>query len=111
LIQERINDLNSFTATTEMASKYSKIVAGLVCQSNQLPDQLGMVQLTPGVRRGEIKEDGLGQQWVTPEEAVIGRGGDVIVVGRGITAAKDAAREAQLYQQELWAAYEKRTAT
>lgn len=91
-----------------MAEKYKNIVAGLVCQSQQLADNLGMVQLTPGVRRGQVKEDGLGQRWVTPEEAVIEKGGDVIVVGRGITLAKEPAAEAKIYQAELWAAYEKR---
>ncbi|XP_059476297.1 uridine 5'-monophosphate synthase isoform X2 [Neocloeon triangulifer] len=94
--------------TTQMATKYPKIVAGLVCQSLLLADQVGLVQLTPGVRRGEVKEDGLGQQWVTPEEAVIDKGGDVIVVGRGVTAAKNPAVEAKLYRDDLWAAYEKR---
>lgn len=91
-----------------MAKKYEKIVAGLVCQSEQLADHPGMVQLTPGVRRGPVKEDGLGQHWVTPEEAVIEKCGDVIVVGRGITLAKEPASEAKIYQTELWAAYKKR---
>jgi uridine monophosphate synthetase len=95
-------------AATEMAKKYETIVAGLVCQSEQLADHPGMVQLTPGVRRGQVKEDGLGQRWVTPEEAVIEKCGDVIVVGRGITLAKEPASEAKIYQAELWAAYEKR---
>ncbi|CAB3371448.1 Hypothetical predicted protein [Cloeon dipterum] len=96
--------------STQMASKFPKTVAGLVCQSLLLADQPGIVQLTPGVRRGEIKEDSLGQRWVTPEEAVIEKGGDVIVVGRGITGAKCPEKEAKLYQEELWAAYEKRIA-
>jgi uridine monophosphate synthetase len=97
-----------FVATIKMAEKYPKIVAGLVCQSEQLADSHGMLQLTPGVRRGQVKEDGLGQRWVTPEEAVIDKCGDVIVVGRGITLAKEPASEAKIYQAELWTAYEKR---
>jgi orotidine-5'-phosphate decarboxylase len=91
-----------------MAKQWPDMIVGLVCQSPLAADCPGLVQLTPGVRRG-VTQDHLGQQWVSSEEAVLTRGADVVVVGRGITSANNIADEAKAYQEELWAAYEKRT--
>lgn len=96
-----------FLAAVSMAKSFPNTVAGLVCQSPLAADCPGFVQLTPGVRIGNAG-DSLGQQWVSPAEAVLKRGGDVIVVGRGVTTAKDVAAEAKMYRQELWAAYKQR---
>lgn len=84
-------------------------VAGVVCQRSGLVTAAGLIQLTPGVRIDE-KADGLGQQYETPEHAVLERGADVAVVGRGVYGARNAAEAAQLYRDRLWAAYEKRIA-
>ncbi|KAF4523037.1 hypothetical protein B566_EDAN012766 [Ephemera danica] len=94
-------------AAVGIAKQWPEMVVGLVCQSPLAPDCPGLLQLTPGVRRGE-SSDGMGQQWVSPQEAVLTRGADIVVVGRGITKAKDVGVEAKAYQEELWAAYEKR---
>mmetsp|Transcript_40092 Transcript_40092/g.55765 ORF Transcript_40092/g.55765 Transcript_40092/m.55765 type:complete len:84 (-) Transcript_40092:143-394(-) len=53
--------------------------------------------------------DGMGQQYTSPE-AVIGRGNDVIIVGRGILQHPEGpAVAAQKYQNAGWEAYEKKT--
>lgn len=63
-----------------------------------------MLQLTPGVQM-EVKQDDLGQQYNTPEHAVIHLGADIVVVGRGITKAQDPLVMAAKYQEILWKAY------
>lgn len=52
--------------------------------------------------------DGNGQQWRTVEQAVINDGCDVIIVGRGISAANDVVAEARRYAQAGWAALSQR---
>lgn len=44
----------------------------------------------------------------SPEAVVMERGGDVAVVGRGITKAADPAAAAVEYKKLLWIAYENR---
>jgi len=52
--------------------------------------------------------DGLGQQYITPELAILERGADVIIVGRGIIEAKDPESEAEIYRARGWQAYSER---
>ncbi|XP_071443411.1 uridine 5'-monophosphate synthase [Hetaerina americana] len=93
--------------TVSMAEEHSGFVAGLVTQSDHTSTLPGLIQLTPGVRLcGGASSDGMGQQWVSPEEAVIKRGADVVVVGRGITESENIKEAAKLYQSKLWAAYQ-----
>ncbi|KAK0526391.1 orotidine 5'-phosphate decarboxylase [Tilletia horrida] len=79
--------------------------------------------LTPGIGL-DVKGDGKGQQYLTPEEVVRNRGSDVIIVGRGIygallseegrkdrTQALEKVREqAQRYRKAGWEAYLQRLA-
>lgn len=95
------------TAALAAGSTEAGFVAGVVCQRSDLVKSAGLIQLTPGVRIDE-KADGLGQQYETPENAVLERGADVAVVGRGVYGARNAAEAAQLYRDRLWAAYEQR---
>ncbi|XP_076160614.1 rudimentary-like [Ptiloglossa arizonensis] len=84
----------------------SDMVSGIVCQSNIFTN-LGLVQLTPGVKLLKSSDD-LGQQYNTPE-SVVNSGADLAVVGRGITEAQDKLTATLEYKKELWAAYKKRT--
>lgn len=47
-------------------------------------------------------------QYVTPRAAILERGADVIIVGRGITEADDPVNAAKKYQEEAFAAYQER---
>ena len=48
----------------------------------------------------------MGQQYVSPEDAVTLRGADVIIVGRGITKAADPVAAAKMYQEAGFSCYE-----
>jgi len=50
--------------------------------------------------------DSLGQQYVSPVDAVTLRGADIIIVGRGITHSTDRVAAAQEYQRAGFTAYE-----
>ena len=53
--------------------------------------------------------DSLGQQYTTPEEAILNRGADVIIVGSGILASNDPVQAAIEYKEAGYKAYEKLT--
>ncbi|XP_046407066.1 uridine 5'-monophosphate synthase [Ischnura elegans] len=113
LVAEMSSEGNLITSTytketVSIAETHSTFVAGLVSQSDVTTTLPGLIQLTPGVRLSSGTSDGMGQQWVTPEEAVLKRGADVVVVGRGITESQNIKEAAKLYQSKLWAAYQTR---
>lgn len=93
------------TATIDMASSHKDFVVGFISQSRPATIGSGYLVLTPGVSLAS-KGDGLGQQYATPEDA-IGRGSDIIIVGRGIYGAQDVEAETQRYKQAGYEAYEK----
>lgn len=80
----------------EMAENHPEFVIGFICQ-RRLTDNPRYIHMTPGVKM-ETGKDPLGQQYNTPEKAIKERGSDVIIVGRGIKAAKDPAKTAALYR-------------
>jgi len=97
----------------DLARKYSKNVSGFIGfgktkeilqrLKNKIPSD--MMMLTPGVHLESIG-DGLGQQYVTVEQAIAG-GSDAIIVGRGIYGTGDPGEKARIYQERAWTAYEK----
>ncbi|KAJ0177056.1 hypothetical protein K1T71_007065 [Dendrolimus kikuchii] len=94
-------------ASVRMASKYPELITGFVCQGKDTFSDPGLIQLTPGVQLESSKDD-LGQVYNSPEKVILDNGADVIVVGRGIVAAKSAVTQAILYKETLWKCYEKR---
>ena len=85
-------------ATVEMASEYNDCVVGLICQNGcDKPDSL--LCLTPGVRIGEVQGDNLSQTYIDPSKAVLERGTDLLIVGRGILQADDRIETAKLYSR------------
>ncbi len=88
------------------ALEYPEFVMGFICQRRLVVDP-GFIHLTPGVNlsRGG---DSLGQQYRTPEMAILDQGNDIVIVGRGIYEAADPAATAREYRQAAWNAYEKR---
>lgn len=50
--------------------------------------------------------DSLGQQYTSPTEAILNKGADVIIVGRGILATDDPVSAAFQYKESGYSAYE-----
>ena len=59
--------------------------------------------MTPGVHIS-VDSDGSDQRYVTPHTAVMDRGADVVIVGRGVTQAPDMVSAVCQYQHQAWAA-------
>ena len=93
-------------AAVKMAEQYRDYVIGFITQ-HRLTDDPTFIHLTPGVQL-ETKNDALGQQYITPEQAILEQGNDIIIVGRGIYAAENPQKTAELYRQAGWAAYQQR---
>ena len=53
-------------------------------------------------------QDNLGQKYLTPNEVIVNRGSDIIIVGRGITKADDPVSMAKQYQEAGFSAYSSR---
>lgn len=90
-----------------MATKYSNLITGFVGQNKETFKDPGYIQLTPGVQL-ESSNDDLGQVYNTPENVMLEKGADVVVVGRGIVAAQNPEAQAVLYKNTLWNHYLKR---
>ncbi|XP_042865617.1 uridine 5'-monophosphate synthase-like [Penaeus japonicus] len=87
----------------KMAENHTYFVIGFVSQSNVSSDPR-FILLTPGVQLDK-SVDGLGQQYVTPRAAVLERGADIVIVGRGIREAEDPEAAAIKYKEEAFSAY------
>lgn len=108
LLAEMSSEKNLFSSsytqqTIAMAEQFPDFVIGFIAQ-RKLSDHPGWIYLTPGIQFSE-KNDALGQQYVTPEQAIIERETDIIIVGRGIIQAKDPLSEARKYRRSGWEAY------
>ncbi|CAH1256099.1 UMPS [Branchiostoma lanceolatum] len=93
-------------ATVKMAEEHQDFVVGFISQS-QLSDNPAFIHMTPGVQLSGLG-DGLGQQYVSPWDAVVTRRADVIIVGRGVYKDPDPATAAQSYQTAAFQAYQHR---
>ncbi|XP_072932178.1 uridine 5'-monophosphate synthase [Epargyreus clarus] len=94
-------------ATVKMAAKYPNLITGFVCQKKETFKDPGLIQFTPGVQL-ESSKDNLGQVYNTPEKVILENGADIVVVGRGIVAAKSPESQAVIYKDTLWKCYAKR---
>jgi uridine monophosphate synthetase len=95
-------------ATLAMAEQYPDFVVGFITQHALSSDDC-WINLTPGIKL-ETGTDALGQQYNTPETAILENGTDVIIVGRGIIAANDPLAEAKIYRARGFDAYRQRCA-
>lgn len=89
--------------TLQMAQAHESFVIGFIARE-KLSDNPRFIHFTPGVQLHE-GGDALGQQYLTPKQAV-SNGSDVIIVGRGIIKADNPARIAQQYRDEAWLVYQ-----
>lgn len=91
-------------ATLEMAERYPDFVVGFITQHALLDDHPHWLYMAPGIHL-EASGDTRGQQYVSPEKAIINHGIDVIIVGRGIVHAHDPLLAAKHYRQQGFQAY------
>ncbi|KKW42898.1 MAG: hypothetical protein UY92_C0002G0015 [Candidatus Magasanikbacteria bacterium GW2011_GWA2_56_11] len=89
-------------ASVEMARRYPEFVIGFIATRKLDP---AFVHLTPGVQLA-AGSDRFGQNYLTPDAVIRERGSDIIIVGRGITAAPDPAGAARNYRAAGWQAYQ-----
>lgn len=92
--------------TLKMAERFADFVIGFITQHALSKDPHWM-NFTPGVKL-EVGFDTLGQQYITPEQAIVERGSDVIIVGRGIISEPDPIKAAKQYRDAAWQGYIKR---
>ncbi len=89
-----------------MAKAHADFVIGFIT-TRKLVDDPRFINMAPGVNL-ESTGDALGQQFATPETVIFERQNDVIIVGRGITEARDPLAESKRYRMAGWQAYQKR---
>lgn len=83
-----------------MARDHSDKVMGFIAQE-ALTAEPDFICMTPGISIA-TNSDKLGQQYTSPEQAIVERGTDVIIVGRGIIKADRPAAAAYQYQKVGW---------
>lgn len=93
-------------ATLKMAEQFRDFTIGFITQHALCSDPQ-WINLTPGIQL-KAGGDHLGQQYVTPEKAILENGSDVIIVGRGIIAAQNPLAEAQKYREIAYQLYQQR---
>ena len=89
-------------AAVALAKKHADFVIGFISQQ-QLTDDPRFLHMCPGVHLAAAG-DTTGQQYKSPQQA-IAEGNDLIIVGRGIYAAKDPVTAAKQYRSAGWQAY------
>src|SRR5205085_1575978 len=80
----------------KLAGQFAHFVIGFITQ-HALSKDPHWINFTPGIKL-QGGSDSLGQQYITPEEAILMNGSDVIIVGRGILAANDPVANARQYR-------------
>jgi len=93
-------------AAVKMVQAHSAFIVGVIAR-HHLVDDPTVLHFTPGVKL-VAGTDTLGQQYITPGQAISERGSDVIIVGRGICASQDPVAEAAIYRDVAWRAYQQR---
>ncbi|XP_068602488.1 uridine 5'-monophosphate synthase [Brachionichthys hirsutus] len=93
-------------AVLQMAAEQSDFVIGFICGS-KISKRPEFIHMTPGVQM-QAGADNLGQQYSSPEEVLLTKGSDVIIVGRGILEAPDRLKAAEAYRTSGWEAYMRR---
>jgi len=90
--------------TIEMANKYNDIVSGFISQKRRGTNS-DFFYAMPGVNI-DTTGDNLGQQYNTPENAILNCGADMVIVGRGIYMAEDKEEALKMYRDRAWNSYQ-----
>lgn len=93
-------------AAVKMGEKHAKTVMGFI-SLRKISKNPGMIHFTPGVKL-KAGKDNLGQKYRTVDEILIKNQSDIIIVGRDITNAGKPKKQASLYRETAWKAYEAR---
>lgn len=89
--------------TLKIAEQFADFVIGFITQ-NMISTDPHWINVMPGIKLA-TDGDHLGQQYITPAQAILERGADIIVVGRGIIADKNPLQAARVYRQKGWEYY------
>ncbi len=92
--------------TITMAEQNKDFVIGFIAQQ-RLSDAPHFIYFTPGIKL-QSGSDALGQQYNPPEHAILKNDVDIIIVGRGIFEAENPEKEAEIYREAGWKAYQKK---
>lgn len=108
LLAQMSSKQNYFTAdytqaALTLAKGHSDFVMGFIAQE-KLIDSPDFITMTPGISI-EQSSDGLGQGYVTPDQAIAENDSDIIIVGRSIYASANPAAAAELYRYHGWQAH------
>jgi len=87
----------------KLANENKDFVIGFISQK-KLSEFPGFIHFTPGIQFSQ-KSDSLGQQYLSPEIAIVKNGTDVILVGRGIYQSDNPELSAKEYKEVSWQAY------
>jgi orotidine 5'-phosphate decarboxylase subfamily 1 len=98
-------DKNYADKTLQMAEANPEFIMGFIAQ-RKLSTDARWIYLTPGVQLGATN-DSMGQQYISPQQAILDNASDIIIVGRGITAATNPVEAAKRYRASGWEAYQK----
>ena len=93
-------------ACLKLARQFPTFVIGFIAL-HRLDNNPTWLHMTPGVHFSQAG-DSMGQQYATPERAILENGTDIIIVGRGICQATDPLSEARRYREASWTAYQTR---
>lgn len=105
--EDNLIDYNYTIKTEELAKNNMDMVCGMITQK-RLSSNSHILYATPGVQIG-ADGDHLGQKYNTPEDAILKRGADMIIVGRGIYGVDDRVKALKKYRDRAWLAYELKT--
>lgn len=89
-----------------VAKSCPDFVSGFISQSRITSDP-NLLHFTPGVHIEE-RDTSRGQNYITPEEAILNRGADIIIVGRGILSSTRRVEAAIAYKERGFSALMKR---
>jgi len=91
--------------TIEFAQQYKNIVCGFISQHNL--NNNCFVYATPGINI-DHNGDNMGQQYNSPENAILDRGTDLIIVGRGIYESDNTYFKLLEYKNRGWNSFIKK---
>lgn len=97
---------SAYTQTAvALAQQHKDFVIGFITQ-HQLTEDPTFIHACPGVHISS-SGDALGQGYITPQQAIVEQGNDIIIVGRGIYGDANPQHVAQYYRQIAWEAHQR----